>query len=1384
MGSKVKTVKTLFVTVSGLAALVLLFLYNSASLPGAAASLALQPPPEPIIPMSPGPDLTVQSISLNPPDPMPGQPVTVTVVIKNIGSSAVTGGFYTRLYIDPPEQPPTPTTPDTSYVGWFLGLNPGATFSWSYTDYVFDTPGCGHAIYAWVDRDNHVAEDNETNNLSGISVCVGGSGDPYEPDDTCTAATILSTNGITQTHNFYPAGDQDWYQFTGIGGVEYIIRARNVGTNANVALSLFSRCDSVPPSFGGGQEIRVTLPISGTYYIRAVNENISATTQTSYTISIQASFDCSGYHEPNDTRETANEITADGTPQRHSFCAPGDEDWVKFNTQAGMIYTVQALSIGADAFPVVAGFDSSDPSTAVITNPLRFTSTTNGLYYVRVTNAISTSYGSTTNYSLTVHTEACTGDTFEPDNSRGSAQPIVVNASAQVHNACPAGDRDWTKFNATAGITYTLETVGLGSKSDTVLCLYDNIGTLIACDDEGGVNHGSRLTWQATAPGEYFIEIRQATDQFAGPETAYELSAVTGLCRTDIYEPDDTTNNASLLYADGSAQSRNFCPPEDRDWAKLNIPAAGAYTIQTSALGPGCDTVMGLYGTDGVTLLAQNDDYAPGLASQIVYNFPAAGNYYIEVRHFNPARYGRSTTYLLSAIAGTPTPSPTPRPGTPTPTPTPTPEPPSSGIQTLIVTNRERLTAIYGASRVNLLFNKLTAFANHPAVRGEILEVEGNGIIAAAYSAWSTDWTDVSRANQVASTIRSVVMEYLAAHPSVRYIVLVGDDRVIPSRRIRDRTNFPESQYTVISANTTVGAALANDYFLSDDYYADREPTTWQGEELYIPDWAIGRLVETPEQIAGMIDAFMVSDQLNLGKALVIGYDFVQDAATNICDLYGQDMGTANLDCTLIGDHWYGSQFRDKQLHANPPFKFQSINGHASHASQGAPLGSSVSARDVLSATANLNGAVIYSIGCHSGLNVPETSNLPLDLPEAFAWQGVNYVGNTGFGWGSRINTRFSERLMQIYTQELLKGSSTTIGQALVSAKQRYYQEADSFEERDEKVLQQVTLYGFPMYRLNSGAVLADENPFPSVTISSPFTITHQSLVSADTARRAPVLSNQSGKGTLSIHVGSSSQSNAAQISQAEGFNRISTSWGDYYQLDGHINTQVNSPIEPQLYVSLLPPANQQFRGIVFTGGSYYTTTIDPVIDVAVNEYVTTTYEPAFQSEGFYPPIPFSLQTSDTISRTDTTLTIVMGQYDSTSHMQRIYTDLQYDVYFSNLSDHTGPTITSVDGYYNLKTSRATFKVEARDPLTVTRVLVAYTLGAGSWYSYDLTYNSATHKWVGSVPGIRGASYFVQAVDSAGNATAVSRKGGYFELPEVDLATVEEHRIHLPLVTR
>lgn len=195
------------------------------------------------------------------------------------------------------------------------------------------------------------------------------------------------------------------------------------------------------------------------------------------------------------------------------------------------------------------------------------------------------------------------------------------------------------------------------------------------------------------------------------------ISAAVQICvaSPDSFEGDDTYLSASSIATDGVAQAHNFHTVDDQDWIKFQALAGATYDVRTSALGASADTFMYLYDSDGIMLIATNDDY-DDLASRIVWQVPATGAYYLLVRNYNPLSAGCGTTYNLavSAIgeALTPTPTPTLPPGvtpTPTHTPTPTPSPTPTPIPTP-ATITGPVTEGSGAIFTNSLGNVLVAF--------------------------------------------------------------------------------------------------------------------------------------------------------------------------------------------------------------------------------------------------------------------------------------------------------------------------------------------------------------------------------------------------------------------------------------------------------------------------------------------------------------------------------------------------------------------------------------------------------------------------------------------------------------------------------------------------
>ncbi|MEA3421897.1 MAG: hypothetical protein U9Q97_09520 [Acidobacteriota bacterium] len=116
----------------------------------------------------------------------------------------------------------------------------------------------------------------------------------------------------------------------------------------------------------------------------------------------------------------------------------------------------------------------------------------------------------------------------------------------------------------------------------------------------------------------------------------------------DAYEPDDNYSTANYIPVDGTKQTHDFHVPGDQDWLKFNATKDSFYTVETTELGPGSDTYLYLYDTDGISEIERNDDGGIGLASKIIWNCSISGTYYVMVRHYSSSAFGPDTRYNIS----------------------------------------------------------------------------------------------------------------------------------------------------------------------------------------------------------------------------------------------------------------------------------------------------------------------------------------------------------------------------------------------------------------------------------------------------------------------------------------------------------------------------------------------------------------------------------------------------------------------------------------------------------------------------------------------------------------------------------------------------------------
>jgi hypothetical protein len=699
-------------------------------------------------------------------------------------------------------------------------------------------------------------------------------------------------------------------------------------------------------------------------------------------------------------------------------------------------------------------------------------------------------------------------------------------------------------------------------------------------------------------------------------------------------------------------------------------------------------------------------------------------------------------------------------------------------VRTLILFNRSRMNQLYGTGDTITtahLVTKLLTLVSDPAVAGELVDVDAYPEIVSAYRRWEKQIKNPMAANFVALHIKSLLYRLAPAYPNLEYLVIVGGDRVIPHRRIRDEALIAnERHYTDTMNIPNLGKSFHLRYFLTDDYYAGLLPLPFKGRELYLPHLAVGRLVESPAEIAAAVDAFLTHSLLSPANAVVTGYDFLIDQAEAISATL-RHQGITDIT-PLINDSWTDVDFRDGVFTHPTAHSLNSLNSHFKHDLLYPNNASDqVFATEVISTT-DYTGVLVFSVGCHSGLNVPDADSDSVqtgtDWAQAFSRQGAVFIGNTGYGYGDSDLIAYSERLMADFVEALgiwHDGAMPTVGHALLEAKHHYYNSAavSALSNYDEKVLEELTLYGLPMLK-----------------VRMPVTHTAWSVDAGGAWHvRGPVEEASAGE----------TYTTTQRLSLA--YNRRDVAGlGTYYYLEDsdEVHVMGGSPVQPRISRDI-HQSGTIAHGVLWVGGTFSDQPLDPVISRVVTEEVYMDTEPTYPAQGWYPVWPGTINRFLAIDgRSRERLVVVPGQFQAaaevtpTTGVQRLYSDLEFVIYHApfTATDFIAPNIRRVEALST--TSALKFWVHVVDSdesvasntrADVTRVLVLYRFladvsaaGTSAWIPLDLDYDAANGWAVGQVDPGGPVEYFVQAVDATGNVALAMDHGNPFRKGRVEVA--------------
>jgi Tol biopolymer transport system component len=666
-----------------------------------------------------------------------------------------------------------------------------------------------------------------------------------------------------------------------------------------------------------------------------------------------------------------------------------------------------------------------------------------------------------------------------------------------------------------------------------------------------------------------------------------------------------------------------------------------------------------------------------------------------------------------------------------------------TNASTLYLFASKRFGDVYGLAAENDVWNRLQTLAGRTdAARGAVIPVDANAAVLTALEARATDSCSPAKANDVVRAVGALLDNPQIVRPSVTHIVVVGDDAAgIPFGRVLDNTAYANERGY---ASTFFGAennAYLNTYGLSflptDDPLGD---VNYSGQGPYVPELAVGRLVETPAQILAQITQYITRNgAIAPTRALTTGYDFLKDGSTKISSSFRARYG--NNATELINDTWSKTNLINSMFPAANPPQIVSLNAHFDH-SRSLPADENAAQREtILFTTADLqgrstSGRAIFSMGCHSALPVSDfvvADPLKPDWSQAFAQSGaIVYAGNTGYGLGDTAAVLYSEKLNALFAERL--DGSMTIGQALAFAKQEYGA-TPTQSGYHLKVIDQAAMMGLPMYRLGTGA--AGAPPVPPITTT-------------DSATGLPT----------------------APFTVSPTFTRINTPIGSYYTSDD-IFAENRRPIEPTTKLDVTQPNGLVPHGALITA---LTSTEETGFDAAFSRVVDdkSAFTPELVGDVTYPTKLQSIAALATPLGTRQRLTLFTGQFRSNPDpdavpgigTQRRFTRLEGSIFYAapTVTDFTPPTfgpvaLTRAGGTGAGGT--VAFAVDVTDNIGgeagVKRVVALYRDESLTWKSIEMSHSSP--RWSGSGPLVgTNVEWMIQAVDASGDVGITANK--------------------------
>ena len=595
-------------------------------------------------------------------------------------------------------------------------------------------------------------------------------------------------------------------------------------------------------------------------------------------------------------------------------------------------------------------------------------------------------------------------------------------------------------------------------------------------------------------------------------------------------------------------------------------------------------------------------------------------------------------------------------------------------VDTLILTDYGRMEGLgYSHADVVALKNDinnligLSASASNMTAVHKDLGTDAPSTVQTARTTWDGDEDNVSHTNDYVAAIDDYIESLKqGSYPNLQYVILVGAHEVVPMKaRPADDMESPykesewasglpqTSGYFYSLYHDTSGGATRGHY-LTDSIYGDLSyiDNGYGDDNELIPELAVGRLVETPNQISTLVQNYIASNgTLSRGDVAAIGSWDYKDGAQAAADHVGTSADTALIQSD------FDSSLVPPKINAENDIVYIGGHGDYNWMTTGSGEGFMAGSTAVQGDTEELNAmpdAVVVASGCHNGVNFGNMlyhdytgTTTYGEFPERFANTEVGiYLGSTGYTWisatGSSSNAAlagWSEKLATHFLKHLLNdGMWVTAGKAYKAAVNEYVSDYSGVGNPHRRVLAIATLYGIPNYRWPRLIVVIPWRPFGYwLQVRWLVWPLAADMEAMDTATETV---------TLEITDWSVEPGGLIDIPGA-------SYTGDY-----------DEPILPIVNASQVLPPGSNVTQITWNQGESTSTTIANDVPLATMAVLSSTVANPFSYPGFYPSTPYYSSTVSTMGGggVEVGMTMKPVQYDQSAGQTRIWTKMAFEL--------------------------------------------------------------------------------------------------------------------------